>query len=554
MSTPSDLDIIKKKLKSLIAENNLKEVFSELDLIVSDSSGLDNKFISLQGEYTQANSNGLNGLIDPEVLQRSFNRIRTALLEFIDELDLKDIKQQEPSVTSAPPEPTKQEGFVAYHIPTSMQKDKITECAIRISWDADELKELLSEGEDSEPEQLQVSEYMLAGLYDKTGEEAFKITNVNDEEQIIEPGEVTEWFFNVKPLKEGEFPLHLVVSIIQTVKGKERKRQETFKQQVLVKTTPVENTEGLAKEQQEIAYRAGFMFGFGPVAGLPLQEQPEEQVKTKEPETPKRLNPAKIGAAVLAVAAVVTAGVLLTRQSSEPIPDPQQDQEEIQQIEAATAELEKIIATVGTIEDSLDAIILAADQEIADLDAILNAPDPVPPPPPPPPPSKDIDVKDDANNTYKALELADGNIWLVENLRYDVGAGSWCYDDASSCTIYGRLYDYGAAEKACQALQGGNWQLPTEEQWRKLIESYGSGQAAYRALVDGGRRSFGAKLAGYSTATKADTPDYSGKDSQGHYWSGSNKTSIIFWKRNNSIDFLQRAESFGLSCRCIKVK
>lgn len=69
---------------------------------------------------------------------------------------------------------------------------------------------------------------------------------------------------------------------------------------------------------------------------------------------------------------------------------------------------------------------------------------------------------------YKTIEIGD-QIWMAENLKYDI-PGSKCYDDnPKNALIYGRLYDFDAAKNACPP----GWHLPSNEEWEKLINFAG---------------------------------------------------------------------------------
>ena len=75
-------------------------------------------------------------------------------------------------------------------------------------------------------------------------------------------------------------------------------------------------------------------------------------------------------------------------------------------------------------------------------------------------------------NTYGFKTMKDGKRWMTKNLNIEV-QGSYCYDDdKANCQKYGRLYTWEAAKQAC-ALLGEGWRLPTDEEWKKLGESYG---------------------------------------------------------------------------------
>jgi len=54
--------------------------------------------------------------------------------------------------------------------------------------------------------------------------------------------------------------------------------------------------------------------------------------------------------------------------------------------------------------------------------------------------------------------------WMAENLRYET-SNTKCYDDdPSNCEIYGILYDWNTAKKACPF----GWHLPSEAEWFML--------------------------------------------------------------------------------------
>jgi uncharacterized protein (TIGR02145 family) len=122
-------------------------------------------------------------------------------------------------------------------------------------------------------------------------------------------------------------------------------------------------------------------------------------------------------------------------------------------------------------------------------------------------------------------KMSDGTEWSTRNLNVDID-GSYCYDDAeSNCRRYGRLYTWEAAQRACRSL-GGQWRLPTDDQWRQLAKAYGgvssespdAGHAAYEALILGGRSGFAAVLGG---GRSPDGREYARLEAHGFYWTAS---------------------------------
>lgn len=73
-----------------------------------------------------------------------------------------------------------------------------------------------------------------------------------------------------------------------------------------------------------------------------------------------------------------------------------------------------------------------------------------------------IDERD--GQEYKTIEIGEQE-WTAENMNYDTGGGSYCYDDdESNCAIYGKLYTWEAALNVCPE----GWKLPSQSDWEDL--------------------------------------------------------------------------------------
>jgi uncharacterized protein (TIGR02145 family) len=71
--------------------------------------------------------------------------------------------------------------------------------------------------------------------------------------------------------------------------------------------------------------------------------------------------------------------------------------------------------------------------------------------------------------------------WMAENLNYNAGAGSYCYDDdPANCDTYGRLYTWEAAmagaasssttPSGVQGVCPDEWHLPSDDEWTILSD------------------------------------------------------------------------------------
>lgn len=159
---------------------------------------------------------------------------------------------------------------------------------------------------------------------------------------------------------------------------------------------------------------------------------------------------------------------------------------------------------------------------------------------------------------YKTIVL-NGQIWLAENLNFEM-EDSWQYmDNPNNGDKYGSLYTWQAAKQAC--LPG--WRLPTDNDWKALGKTYGGyfdgtnskiigdPRKAYKALTQGGSSHFNALLGGWHNAAGR----YGDLGSSGSYWSSTEKDMETAWSYYFNYDELSRSnypKSYGLSCRCIK--
>ena len=85
------------------------------------------------------------------------------------------------------------------------------------------------------------------------------------------------------------------------------------------------------------------------------------------------------------------------------------------------------------------------------------------------------------NKTYKTVTIG-LQTWMAENLNF-ITKKSWCYkNNANDCNVYGRLYNWKAARKACP----NGWHLPNKNEWQSLIVYLGGEDKAGGKMKESG--------------------------------------------------------------------
>lgn len=173
-------------------------------------------------------------------------------------------------------------------------------------------------------------------------------------------------------------------------------------------------------------------------------------------------------------------------------------------------------------------------------------------------------IRDKNGNTYAIKTMKDGNRWITKNLNVKI-KGSTCYQKkTTNCDVYGRLYNWEAAKKACAKL-GEEWRLPTDQEWRKLALAYGgyyggleSGQKgiptfSYKSLMENGSSEFNAQQGGLGGRHNF----FWGIYEDGYYWTATEKYplnaySITFLGISQTLHIGNDYKDRMLSVRCIR--
>jgi uncharacterized protein (TIGR02145 family) len=79
--------------------------------------------------------------------------------------------------------------------------------------------------------------------------------------------------------------------------------------------------------------------------------------------------------------------------------------------------------------------------------------------------------------TYKTITIGK-QVWMAENLNYQL-PNSWVFDnDSKPEPAYGRLYTWDAAQRACPS----GWHLPGDNEWQTLMGNLGGKMIAGKKM------------------------------------------------------------------------
>jgi formylglycine-generating enzyme required for sulfatase activity len=242
------LNELKATLKDMLAEDGLGPALQRLKAALPPDSRAYNDVVLLETDLKEANRKMLRGSIGQAELDVKYNSLRERFMELLDSLDERDLEAAQSGKKS-------KQGSLLYQIPGQMAVEKETRCRVRIAYDEDTLLENIELTRDTRIKDVRIAEVMEVELIDPAETPAFSIRTFNSQDQFVEKDEYTEWIFFVKPLREGQFPLLLRVSVIEKVGDKERVRDIVLEETVVIVADPVE--EAAATEFKPSGYVVG---------------------------------------------------------------------------------------------------------------------------------------------------------------------------------------------------------------------------------------------------------------------------------------------------------
>jgi len=226
------LSELKPILKEMLAEDGLGPAIKRLKAALPPDSKAFNDLVLLEAELKEANLKRIRGSLSETELDIKYNSLRERFLDFLNALDQRDLE-------ASPTGKKAKQGSLLYQIPGAMTVHKETRCLVRIAYDEATLIENIELTRDTRIKDVRIAEVMEVELIDPAEQPAFAIRSYNRQEQFVEKDDYTEWTFYVKPLREGQFPLLLRVSVIEKVGDKERVRDIVLEETVVIVADPV---------------------------------------------------------------------------------------------------------------------------------------------------------------------------------------------------------------------------------------------------------------------------------------------------------------------------
>lgn len=180
----------------------------------------------------------VNNTLSEEQLEVMRNNLTADILLFTNHLTTTDFGPKPAHRPSLKP------GHLLYQVPTVMVLQTTYDCLVRVAEELSQVMEGIAKDEDVVIEDIGLSEVMEVEILDSGGADdpAFDIMLLSDGEQLVDEYSYTEWVFNVRPLREGQHQLILKISVLLTIKGKERTKNVILRRPISVSAKAPKNT------------------------------------------------------------------------------------------------------------------------------------------------------------------------------------------------------------------------------------------------------------------------------------------------------------------------
>ncbi len=208
-------------------------------------------FIQFKSRYTSYLKADMLGGLSPKELEGIYNQLTASFMQFVNSLTENDLKTIEPAAAK----PSKKRGELLYHIPDTMQQNRQTACRVRVAYLLEKLMTDWESHDEDVQKNIRISEIMAVEMKNVGGEENFEISSESETVQFLEDEDFTEWLFYVRPLREGEYPLLIKVSIIEVIGGEKVKKDVVIEEKVIVATKAAEVAPVFQKAGLEMSFQ-----------------------------------------------------------------------------------------------------------------------------------------------------------------------------------------------------------------------------------------------------------------------------------------------------------
>ena len=161
-------------------------------------------------------------------------------------------------------------------------------------------------------------------------------------------------------------------------------------------------------------------------------------------------------------------------------------------------------------------------------------------------------------HVYKTIVIKT-QMWMAENLNYEV-ENSFCYnDDPANCATYGRLYTWAAATTVCPS----GWHLPSKGEFETLFSAVGGSDTAGKMLKstsgwsDDGNGTDAYAFSALPAGSRALNGDYYNEGYFASFWSSTELNSGNAYEEWLEYGFVSADpggddKNYGFSVRCLK--
>ena len=216
-----------EEIRKLVANAKTEEAINVfIKWAETNDTDLNNSLLLLKTRLNTLKRNENLGLIVFSDASRERAQISNALLQMLEELD-----KTRPSSTQPK---NNNQGHFLLNIPKVIPLGKEQRCICRIAYDDETLVRDFKKDENTIIQSIRIAEVMGVDLVEYSDTPAFSIRKITEEEQFISTDDYTQWTFMINPLRLGQHPLTIKVTVIEEVSGKERNQDIVLENEITV--------------------------------------------------------------------------------------------------------------------------------------------------------------------------------------------------------------------------------------------------------------------------------------------------------------------------------